>query len=119
MSLNADEPIGQAKAGRTVQIPFEIGDPKLAGPAQVILDSIAGMTGQIQIVLVTRESEKLDPAQRARLTDQRIANLVTALRGQGLTPGAISITWRPEPTDATIYRDGPGVQAVARLQIKK
>lgn len=119
VSLNADAPIGQATAGRTVQIPFEIGESKLTGPAQVILDSIAGMTGQIQVVLVTRESEKLDPAQRARLTEQRIANLVTALRGQGLPPGAISITWRPEPTDATIYRDGPGVQAVARLQIKK
>lgn len=118
-SLNGNAPIGQAAVGRIIQIPFEIGEAKLTGPAQVILDGIAGMADQIQVVLVTRESEKLDPAQRARLTDQRIANLAAALRGQGLPPGAISIVWRPEPTDATIYRDGPGVQAVARLQIKK
>lgn len=119
VSLNSAKPIGQAVVGRTVQIPFETGEAKLAGPAQVILDSIAGMSGQVQIVLVTRESEKLDPAQRTRLADQRIASLVSGLRSQGLPPGAISIIWRPEPTDATIYRDGPGVQAVARLQINK
>ena len=118
-SLNADAPIGEAVAKRTVQIPFEIGEAKLTGPAQVILDSIAGMSGQIQIVLVTRESEKPDPVQRSRLTDQRIANLANALRSQGISPGAIFITWRPEPTDATIYRDGPGVQAIARLRINK
>ncbi len=116
-SLNADARIGEAVTKRTVQIPFEIGEAKLTGPAQVILDSIAGMSGQIQIVLVTRESEKPDPVQRARLTDQRIANLANALRSQGISPGAIVIMWRPEPTDATIYRDGPGVQAVARLRI--
>lgn len=119
VSLNADAPIGQGVAGRTVQIPFEIGEAKLAGPSQVILDSIASMPGPIQVVLVTRESEKLDPAQRVRLTDERIANLMAALRGQGISSGAISIVWRPGPTDTTIYRDGPGVQAVARLQIKK
>lgn len=119
VSLNADAPIGQGAVARMVQIPFEIGEAKLAGPAQVILDSIASMSGQIQIALVTRESEKIDPAQRARLTDQRIANLVAALRSQGIPSAAISIAWRPEPTDTTIYRDGPGVQTVARLKITK
>lgn len=119
VSLNADAPIGQGTVGRMVQIPFEIGEAKLAGPAQVILDSIGSMSGQIQIALITRESEKIDPAQRARLTDQRIANLVAALRSQGIPSAAISIAWRPEPTDTTIYRDGPGIQTVARLKITK
>jgi hypothetical protein len=102
-----------------VQIPFEVGEAKLAGPAQVILDSLAGISGQIQIVLVTRDSENLDPTQRARLTDQRISNLASALRGQGVPLSAMSIIWRPGSTDATIYREGPGAQALARLKITK
>ncbi|MEI6485310.1 MAG: CsgG/HfaB family protein [Sphingomonadales bacterium] len=118
VSLNAVSGSAQA-AVRTVQIPFEIGEAKLAGPAQVILGSLAGMSGQIQIVLVTRDSENLDPTQRARLTDQRISNLASALRGQGVALSAMSITWRPGSTDATIYREGPGAQALAKLIITK
>jgi curli biogenesis system outer membrane secretion channel CsgG len=119
VSLNAVSDSGQAAAVRMVQIPFEVGEAKLAGPAQVILDSLAGISGQIQIVLVTRDSENLDPTQRARLTDQRISNLASALRGQGVPLSAMSIIWRPGSTDATIYREGPGAQALARLKITK
>lgn len=118
-SLNALSSGGQGAPGRIVQIPFEIGDAKLAGPAQAIIDGLSGSAGEMQIVLVTRESEKLDPAQRGRLIDQRIASLVMALRNRGIPPKAISLTWRPDPTDATIYRDGPGVQLLARLKITK
>lgn len=118
-SLNALSSGGQSSPGRIVQIPFEIGDAKLAGPAQAIIDGLSGGAGEIQIVLVTRESEKLDPAQRGRLIDQRITSLVTALRNRGVALKAISLTWRPDPTDATIYRDGPGVQLLARLKISK
>ncbi len=119
VSLNAVSNLVQAAGARTVQIPFEIGEAKLAGPAQAILDSLAGMSGQVEIVLVTRDSENLDPTQRARLTDQRISNLASALRGQGVSLSAMSTIWRPDSTDATVYREGPGTQALARLKITK
>lgn len=119
ISLNAVSNSAQVDRMRTVQIPFEVGEAKLAGPAQAALDSLAGMSGDIEIVLVTRDSENLDPTQRARLTDQRISNLASALRGQGVSVSAMSTIWRPDPTDATIYREGPGTQVLARLSIVK
>ena len=119
-SLNGAEKSAPDAPAGTIQIPFEIGDPNLAGPAQAILDRIAkGGRGATLINLVSRDSENLDPSQRARLLDQRLSNLFTALANRGVPLAAISILWRPEVTDQTVYRDGPGIQLLARVKIVK
>jgi hypothetical protein len=116
--LNSETEKPASVPGQGAQIPFEIGDPNLAGPAQAILDRIARANGgTFTLNLVTRESENLDPAQRGRLLDQRLSNLITALANRGVPLAAMSVIWRPEATDQTIYRDGPGIQVLARVKI--
>ena len=120
-SLNS-ETSGQAEqAGEIIQIPFDINDAKLSIPAQSVLDrlSTALTRGPVSLVLVARDSEKLDPAQRSRLLDQRLSSLVAALSSRGIPATSLSMTWRPTATDTTIYRDGPGVQLLARIKITK
>ena len=107
--------------GEIVQIPFDINDAKLSIPAQSVLDrlSTALTRGPVSLVLVARDSEKLDPAQRGRLLDQRLSSLVAALSSRGIPAKSLTMTWRPAATDTTIYRDGPGVQLLARIKINK
>ena len=120
-SLNSDTNGQAEQAGEIIQIPFDINDAKLSIPAQSVLDrlSTALTRGPVSLVLVARDSEKLDPAQRSRLLDQRLSSLVAALSSRGIPVTSLSMTWRPAATDATIYRDGPGVQLLARVKINK
>ena len=120
-SLNSDTSGQAEQAGEIVQIPFDNNDAKLSIPAQSVLDrlSTALTRGPVSLVLVARDSEKLDPAQRGRLLDQRLSSLVAALSSRGIPATSLSMTWRPAATDATIYRDGPGVQLLARVKINK
>lgn len=105
--------------GDSAQVGFELGDPALSGGALSIVDRIptAIKSAPVTIVMVARERENLDPAQRARLLDQRIENLLTALATRGIPPANVTITWRPERTDPTIHRGPPGLQIVARLKV--
>jgi curli biogenesis system outer membrane secretion channel CsgG len=118
-SLNSDTSGQAEQAGEIIQIPFDINDAKLSIPAQSVLDrlSTALTRGPVSLVLVARDSEKLDPAQRGRLLDERLSSLVAALSSRGIPAKSLSLTWRPAATDTTIYRDGPGVQLLARLKI--
>ena len=120
-SLNSDTSGQAEQAGEIIQIPFDINDAKLSIPAQSVLDrlSTALTRGPVSLVLVARDSEKLDPAQRSRLLDQRLSSLVAALSSRGIPATSLSMTWRPTATDTTIYRDGPGVQLLARVKITK
>jgi curli biogenesis system outer membrane secretion channel CsgG len=120
-SLNSDTSGQAEQAGEIIQIPFDINDAKLSIPAQSVLDrlSTALTRGPVSLVLVARDSEKLDPAQRSRLLDQRLSSLVAALSSRGIPATSLSMTWRPTATDTTIYRDGPGVQLLARIKITK
>ena len=120
-SLNSDTNGQAEQADEIVQVPFDINDARLSIPAQAVLDrlSTALSRGPVSLVLVARDSEKLDPAQRGRLLDQRLSSLVAALSSRGIPVKSLSLTWRPAPTDATIYRDGPGVQLLARVKINK
>jgi curli biogenesis system outer membrane secretion channel CsgG len=120
-SLNSDTSGQAEQAGEIVQIPFDINDAKLSIPAQSVLDrlSTALTRGPVSLVLVARDSEKLDPAQRGRLLDQRLSSLVAALSSRGIPAKSLTMTWRPAATDTTIYRDGPGVQLLARIKINK
>ena len=120
-SLNSDTSGQAEQAGEIIQIPFDINDAKLSIPAQSVLDrlSTALTRGPVSLVLVARDSEKLDPAQRSRLLDERLSSLVAALSSRGIPAKSLSMTWRPAATDTTIYRDGPGVQLLARIKITK
>jgi hypothetical protein len=120
-SLNSDTSGQAEQAGEIIQIPFDINDANLSVPAQSILDrlSTALARGPVSLVLVARDSEKLDPAQRSRLLDQRLSSLVAALSSRGIPAKSLLMTWRPAATDTTIYRDGPGVQLLARIKITK
>jgi curli biogenesis system outer membrane secretion channel CsgG len=119
-SLNEGSGDGSAQsASDTAQVGFDVGNPALVGGAMAIIDKIpvAVKSAPVTLVLVARERENLDPAQRARLLDQRIDNLLTALANRGIPPANVTITWRPERTDATIYRGPPGLQIIARLKV--
>lgn len=120
-SLNSETNSQTEQAAEIVQIPFDINDARVSIPAQAVLDrlSLALSRGPVSLVLVARDSEKLDPAQRGRLLDQRLSSLVAALSSRGIPEKTLSITWRPTATDTTVYRDGPGVQLLARIKISK
>lgn len=104
----------------TVQVPFEYGDPNIGGPAQAELSRIvaAARQGGADVFLVARETENLDPGQRSRLLDQRINTLINALVNRGVPASAVRVTWRPERTDSTIFKGTPGLQNLARIQVK-
>jgi hypothetical protein len=75
--------------------------------------------GPVEVVLVARDTENWDPAKRDALIDQRIATLMSALANRGVAAGAVSVKWRPDRADTSIYRDGPGLQEIAKIQIRK
>ena len=106
-------------AGDTAQVGFEVGDASLSGGALAIIDRIpvAVQTAPVTIMLVARDRETMDPVQRNRLLDQRVANLMTALAARGIPSANVTITWRPDTTDTTIHRGPPGLQIIARLKV--
>lgn len=120
-TLNAQSDARGTASGAQLQIGFEFGDVALMGNAQAILDRIAQMAanGMVDVTLVARDTENWDPAKRDSLLDQRLAAVVSALVNRGIAPGGITVSWRPDKADTSIHRDGPGLQEIAKLQIKK
>jgi len=102
------------------QITFDVGSATLGGAAMSIVDQIAAQARKqaVEFVLTARDTENWDARKRDALTDQRIAAVTSALVNQGIAPGAISLSWRPDPSDTSIHRDGPGLQEIARLRIQ-
>lgn len=121
-SLNSQSATGGATTGKLLQIAFEFGAASLVGSAQSVLDqlvALAAANGTIDVMLVARDTENWDPAKRDALIDQRVAAVTAALANRGIAPAAISVTWRPDRADTSIHRDGPGLQEIARIQIRK
>lgn len=120
-SLNeANGAAGTAAAGE-LQVGFEFGDANLMASAQPVLDMVAQLAAErgVSLLLVSRDTETWDPGKRDSLLDQRIANVVAALSNRGIPSSAIRVTWRPAAVDTAIYRDGPGFQELARIEIRK
>lgn len=117
-SLNAGQGEGRA-ASEAVEVSFEVADGNLTGVTQAVLDRIAitAKRSPVNVVLVSRDTESLEPGQRSRLLDQRIANFITAMANRGIPQTATSIVWRPDRADAAIYRSAPGTQMLARLRV--
>lgn len=120
-SLNDIAATGAAPSGRIIEIAFEFGDVSLSGSAQSVLDQIAQMAarGPVDVVIAARETETWDPAKRDDLLGQRLSAITAALANRGIAPGAIAITWRPDKADTSIHRDGPGLQEIAHIQVRK
>lgn len=120
-TLNDVSTSGDAPSGAMLQIGFEFGDTTLMGNAQAVLDQIVlqAARGPVNVMIIARETENWDPAKRDSLIDARLAAIVTALANRGIPPGGISVTWRPDKADTSIHRDGPGMQEIARIQIRK
>jgi curli biogenesis system outer membrane secretion channel CsgG len=106
-------------SGKGLQLPFEFGSAELGGSALALLDRIAEQAkrGGIDVMLVSRDTENLDPGKRDALTNQRIAAIIAALSTRGIAAGAIHISWQPDPTDTSIRRDGPGMQEIAKIRV--
>lgn len=98
---------------------FEPGSSNLVGSALAALDRIASAarTTPVELRIVARDIEVLEPAKRDALTDQRIAAVVDALAARGVTRGRIDLRWRPAPSDTTLHRGDAGAQDLARLRI--
>lgn len=114
--------VGVSKPGASdgeLQLGFEFGDANLMSNAQSALDVIAQLAkeGTVLVILVARDTETWDPARRDVLLDQRISTVIAALSNKGVPAGAMQVIWRPSPGDSTIYRDGPGFQEIAKIQI--
>lgn len=120
-TLNDVSTSGDAPSGAMLQLGFEFGDTTLMGNAQAVLDQIVlqAARGPVNVMIIARETENWDPAKRDSLIDARLAAIVTALANRGIAPGGISVTWRPDKADTSIHRDGPGMQEIARIQIRK
>jgi len=120
-ALNELNAAGGAPSGTTLQIGFDFGDVMLMGSTQSVLDQVVQFAakGPVDIMLVARDTENWDPAKRDSLLDQRLAAVVSALANRGIAPAAINVTWRPDKADTAIHRDGPGMQEIARVQIRK
>lgn len=103
------------------QVVFEFGDTTLTGSAQSVLDRIAqaAAKGPVELILVARDTENWDPAKRDSLLDQRLAAIVSALANRGVPVGGITVTWRPDRADTSIHRDGPGLQEIAKIKVRK
>lgn len=118
-AMNTLDATSFGASGSTLQIGFEFGSAGLAGPSLNLLDQLAtrAKNGGVEVMLVARDTENLNPGNRDRLTDQRIAAVTAALASRGVAPGAVQIVWRPDPSDTSIHRDGPGLQELAKLRV--
>ncbi len=118
-AINEVTSVQPGTAQQSMQISFNFGATDLAGDAQALIDRIGAMAkkGGVEVILVARETETFDPGKRDALTDQRIAALVSALTARGVPEGAIRLSWRPDPADTSIHRDGPGLQEIAKLLV--
>lgn len=112
---------GAAEDASAMQIQFEFGAVTIASASISAIDTIAArwQRGAVNVTLVARDIENLDPAKRDALIDQRLAILLFALERKGVPKTAVRITWRPARNDATIYRDGPGLQEIAKIRLEK
>lgn len=105
--------------GDDAALMFEPGSSDLGGSAQAALDRIANAarTAPVELRIVARDIEVLEPAKRDALTDQRIAAVVGALTARGVAKGKIAQRWRPAASDPTLQRGEAGAQDLARLRI--
>lgn len=112
---------GQATSAAELQVQFEFGAVTIASASISTIDAIAArwQRGPVNVTLVSRDIENLDPAKRDALIDQRLAILSFALERKGVPKAAIRTTWRPARSDTTIYRDGPGLQEIAKIRLEK
>ena len=106
-------------SGADIPVGFEFGSNQLGGEALSRIDQIAAAAkqGGVNVLVIARETESFDPSKRDALTDQRIAAITSALASRGIAPAAVTILWRPAPSDTSIHRDGPGMQELVRLRI--
>jgi len=118
-AINDLQRTAASMGGEALQIPFEFGSADLGGGTLALLDQIGAQSkkGGIDVILLSHDTENLDPGKRDALTNQRIATIVAALATRGIAPGAVRIVWRPGPTDTSIHRDGPGMQEIAKIRV--
>lgn len=118
--LNEVAAAGDPGGSEMVVLTFEVNEVNLPGAAAAMLDRIVAMARNdgVMVALTTRDSETTYPAQRTRLLDARLAGLIAALGNRGIPIAAITVEWRPDNADSTVYRQGAGLQALARIKIK-
>jgi hypothetical protein len=118
--LNEVAAAGDPGSSEVVVLTFEVNEVNLPGAAAAMLDRIVAMARKdgVTVSLTTRDSEGTFPAQRTRLLDARLAGLIAALGTRGIPVAAITVEWRPDNADSTVYRQGAGLQALARIKIK-
>jgi curli biogenesis system outer membrane secretion channel CsgG len=100
-------------------VSFEPGSSDLRGPATALLDRVvsAARKHQVELRIVGRDVEVLEPGARDALTDKRIAAVLEALAARGIGKGLVALRWRPAPSDTTVHRSDAGLQDLARLRI--
>jgi curli biogenesis system outer membrane secretion channel CsgG len=120
VAVNAGSQTGVAlTSGMTQQVPFEFASATLGGATLTLVDEIAAAAkqGPTEVMLVARDTENWDGRKRDELTNQRITALTSALANRGIAPAAINVIWRPDASDSSMHRDGPGLQEIAKLRI--
>ena len=105
--------------GGAFRLTFDPDSADLPGRAIAAIERIAAAasTGPVEIILLAPDSESPDPLKRDALTDRRIAALVATLLTRGVSARSIGSLWRPDRADATVRRDGAGLQRIAQLRI--
>jgi curli biogenesis system outer membrane secretion channel CsgG len=100
-------------------VSFEPGSSDLRGSAAALLDRIAAAARNhpVELRIVSRDIEMLEPGARDALTDKRIAAVVEALVSRGIGKGMVALRWRPAASDTAVHRSDAGLQDLARLRI--
>jgi len=116
--INALAVAASSPADPAAAIPFDFASaaPSATDAGLFGRIAIAAVKTPLEIDLVAHDTERLDPAQREALTDQRIASVTAALRARGFR-GAVSVVWRPDPGGPAVRSAAAGFQAVARLRV--
>jgi outer membrane protein OmpA-like peptidoglycan-associated protein len=113
---------GAPSQGAAFDVVFEFASADISPQAMSQIEKMAGEASQgksMSYRMLARDTENFPPQQRRELTSQRIRAISDLLVARGVQVSRISAGWRPDATDASITRDGPGLQVLATMNISQ
>lgn len=118
----APQNAGAAGPDSPFEIVFDHASSAISPQAMSQIEKMAGQAAQgkpLRYKLLARDSENFPPLQRRELTSYRISAISEVLATRGVNAARINVVWRPDPTDASIRREGAGFQLIAVLAIDR
>jgi curli biogenesis system outer membrane secretion channel CsgG len=114
------ENTGAASQDAGYDIEFDTASAAISPRVMSLIEKIASDAAigkRVSFKLLSRDSEVYPSMQRDELINQRLRTVSDLLAARGVKASLISVIWRPEPTDAKIFRYGNGLQLLARVSL--